>query len=188
MRMAFRLRELVPAGSERLGAEEKHMHPGFIGWWHARREAMRAEGCGIGHGHGHGHGHGGGGWEASHGGGEGGFDGGSFGVRRPLRFLAFKLELDDGQVEALARILDDLKTERAQVAVDHRRSTAALADAVSADAFDAAGAAEGAALRVKGAERLRAAVVTALEKIHAILHPPQRTKLAYLLRTGTLSI
>ncbi len=184
MRMAFRLREHEPAGSECLGAEENPMHPGFIGWWHARREAMHAQGCGVSGGRG-----GGGGWDASHGGGgDGGFDGGSFGVRRPLRFLAFKLELDEAQVEGLARILDDLKTERAQVAVDHRRSTAALADAVSAESFDGAKANEGATLRVKGAEQLRAAVVSALEKIHAILHPPQRAKLAYLLRTGTLSI
>ena len=36
--------------------------------------------------------------------------GGSFGVRRPLRFLAYKLGLSEEQVVALARILDELKT------------------------------------------------------------------------------
>ena len=41
-------------------------------------------------------------------------DGGGFGVRRPLRFLAYKLELDEKQVTELAKILDELKTERAQ--------------------------------------------------------------------------
>ncbi|HSZ81269.1 MAG TPA: hypothetical protein VLA14_03255, partial [Polyangia bacterium] len=35
-----------------------------------------------------------------------GFGGGAFGVRRPLRFLAYKLELDERQVAALARVLD----------------------------------------------------------------------------------
>jgi len=45
-----------------------------------------------------------------------GFGGGAFGVRRPLRFLAYKLELDERQVSELARILDELKTERAQAA------------------------------------------------------------------------
>ena len=50
-----------------------------------------------------------------------------FGVRRPLRLLAYKLELDHKQVEQLARILDELKTERAQAAVDDRRTLTAFA-------------------------------------------------------------
>src|SRR5882757_6651821 len=50
-----------------------------------------------------------------------------FGVRRPLRFLAHKLELDEKQVVEMARILDDLKTERAQAAVDDRRTLAEFA-------------------------------------------------------------
>jgi hypothetical protein len=57
----------------------------------------------------------------------GSFGGGAFGVRRPLRFLAYKLELNDAQVSELARILDELKTERAQAAVDHRRALSAFA-------------------------------------------------------------
>ena len=50
--------------------------------------------------------------------------GGGFGVRRPLRFLAHKLDLDNDQVVQLARILDELKIERAQAAVDDRRALA----------------------------------------------------------------
>ena len=65
-------------------------------------------------------------------------DGGGFGVRRPLRFLAFKLGLDEKQIESLARILDELKTERAQAAVDDRRSQAELADAIAGETFNAA--------------------------------------------------
>jgi hypothetical protein len=37
-----------------------------------------------------------------------------------VRFLAYKLELDERQVGELARILDELKTERAQAEVDRR--------------------------------------------------------------------
>src|SRR5204862_8086013 len=105
--------------------------------------------------------------EQQAGGGEGwgeGDGGGGFGVRRPLRFLAYKLELDDKQVAELARILDELKTERAQAEVDRRRSLAAFADAVGGDAFDAARAGEAGKLRVDSAERLRDAVATALQK------------------------
>ena len=105
-----------------------------------------------------------------------------------LRFIAYRLDLDEKQVAALARILDELKTERAQAEVDRRRTVAALADAVAGEIFDAAKAAEGAKLRVTSAERLRDAVVRALQQIHAMLDGEQRAKLAYLIRTGTLLI
>jgi Spy/CpxP family protein refolding chaperone len=105
-----------------------------------------------------------------------------------LRFLAFKLDLSEEQVSELARILNELKTERAQAAVDNRRATASLADAVADEAFDQAKAEAAATERVKSAEKLKGAVVTALGKIHALLEPPQRAKLAYLIRTGVLSI
>ena len=114
--------------------------------------------------------------------------GAAFGVRRPLRFMAYKLELDDGQVQKLAMILNDLKTERAQAAVDGQRTISAFADALGAEAFDRARADEGLSLRVKSAERLKDAVLTALERTHAVLNPEQRQRLAYLLRSGVLTI
>src|SRR5437016_12818623 len=114
--------------------------------------------------------------------------GGGFGVRRPLRFLAHRLGLDDAQVAALARILDELKTERAQAEVDRRRTLATFADALAGEAFDDAKAAEAGALRVKSAERVREAVLKALREIHAVLRPDQRLQLAYLIRTGTLAV
>jgi len=41
---------------------------------------------------------------------------------------------------------------------------------------------------VKSAERLRDAVTKALSKIHALLEDEQRKRLAYLIRTGVLSL
>src|SRR5436190_17468605 len=169
------------------------MHPAIIEWWKARQASGGCEshaGCGPGGGggwQGHGHGHMS---EERHAGGEGWGEGegGGFGVRRPLRFLAYKLELDDRQVPELARILDELKTERAQAEVDRRRSLAAFADAVGGGTFEEARATEAGKLRVTSAERLRDAVTTALQKIHALLDEEQRAKLAYLIRTGTLVI
>jgi hypothetical protein len=152
--------------------------------WHARR----ASGCGAWAGHW------GGQWRsdddsAGGGGGGGGFgdgDGGGFGVRRPLRFLAYKLQLDERQVAELAKVLNELKTERAQSEVDRRRSLSAFADAVGGEAFDEARAGEAGRLRVETATRLRDAVSTALRRIHALLDGEQRERLAYLIRTGTL--
>jgi len=166
------------------------MHPGFIHWWkEAQRQAQQSQGKGC---------EAGASWSgrrsqrrervvddemSASGEGDGGF-----GVRRPLRFMAFKLELNETQVEALAGILADLKTERAQAAVDHRRSVGVFADALAAEAFDAAAAAAAAETRVKTAQLLRDAVLKALAKTHALLDPEQRKALAYLLRSGQLTI
>lgn len=162
------------------------MHPGMM-WWLKR---ARRHGCEGGSMHA-----GEGGWQAGpwghHGGGGGGDDfggGGAFGVRRPLRFLAYKLNLSEEQVAQLAKVLDELKTERAQAAVDDRRTVAAFADALGLEKFDEAKAKEGGGLRVKSAERLRDAVTAALGKIHGLLDSGQRAQLAYLIRTGVLSI
>src|SRR6266550_4137964 len=66
------------------------------------------------------------------------FGAAAFGVRRPLRFLAFQLGLDEAQTRELARILDELKTVRA------------------------------------------------LDRLHRVLRPEQRAKLALLIRTGAV--
>ena len=172
------------------------MHPALYSWWrHARGGARcnvenRAEAafCGPG-GFGHGHGHGGPGGPGGPGGRfGGGEDGGGFGVRRPLRFLAHKLELSEAQVPELARILDELKTERAQAEVDHRRTVTAFADALEGATFGEARSREGGDLRVKSAERLRDAVTVALSRIHAMLDDDQRKRLSYLIRTGVVSL
>jgi Spy/CpxP family protein refolding chaperone len=111
---------------------------------------------------------------------------GGFGIRRPLRFLAWKLELTEPQLARFAAVINELKTERAQAAVDDRRALTLLADAAAADAFDTAKAGEAAKLRVDGAQRLQQRVADALAQMHAVLEPEQRARLAYLLRTGTL--
>jgi Spy/CpxP family protein refolding chaperone len=163
------------------------MHPGYF-WWKHRHGG---HGCGAEAGCGPG---GGQGQDRERGprfryeaGADFG-DGGSFGVRRPLRFLAHKLELDETQMAELAAILNDLKTERAQAAVDDRRTVAVFADSIVGEAFDEKKSTEAAAARVKSAERLRDAVTTALKRIHTLLGPEQRQRLAYLIRTGTVTI
>lgn len=164
------------------------MHPGFFGHYkRMKREAWReARACGGGwHGHRE-HQHDEEGMEASgHRHGHGGM---LFGVRRPLRFMAHKLDLDEDQVKTLAHILDDLKTERAQASVDERRSLGALAESLEGDTFGDEAANRGLELRVQSAERLRKAVHDALARTHAMLRPDQRSKLAYLLRSGVLTI
>jgi len=161
------------------------MHGHVMSWWRAPQGGWGGWSCGPGGGGRHW----GGGHDRGDEEGEGpGFGGGAFGVRRPLRFLAYKLELDERQVAELARVLGDLKTERAQGEVDRRRSLAGFADAVAGATFDEARAKESAALRVATAERLRDAVIAALGKLHALLDNDQRERLAYLIRTGVLTL
>src|SRR3989454_7127852 len=112
------------------------------------------------------------------------FGAAAFGVRRPLRFLAFQLGLDETQTREVARILDELKTERAQASVDHRRMSAALADLVAEDTFDATRAAEAGRARVESAERMRQAAVRALDPLHPGLRPQQRAELALPIPAG----
>src|SRR5262245_7017696 len=125
------------------------MHPAYLSWHCAPRAVATCHGPGARWGRGPGRRPWGGPTEEME---DEGF--GGFGVRRPLRFLAHRLGLDDRQVAELARILDELKTERAQAEVDRRRSLSAFADALAGEAFDAAKAGEGADLRVRSAERL----------------------------------
>ena len=165
------------------------MHPGFMGWWKHRH----AHACGERHaGHGGHCGPGGGfagagvGWHASS------FDpgdpGGGFGVRRPLRFLAHKLELNESQLATFATALDALKTERAQAAVDQRRRVSTLAQALEAAAVDEDKLREAGEQQEKSATQVRAAVERALREMHAVLDDEQRKRLAYLLRAGVLTI
>jgi len=111
-----------------------------------------------------------------------------FGVRRPLRYMAHRLDLDDEQIDVLAGILNVLKTERAQARLDEQRSIAGIADAVEGEDFDKVRAAEALSARVEAAERLKEEVLTTLEKTHEMLDPEQRKRLAYLLRSGQLTI
>lgn len=177
-------------------------HPGFWAWWRAQAEGRARSHADRAY------------WGAAHVGGgpaswgarcsprgdcgpRGGWHPGSqgfdeaasgFGVRRPLRFLAHKLELDDEQVGKLAGILNTLKTERAQSEVDFRRRTASLADAFEATPFDEAKVDAANADQARSADRLRAAVKLALQQMHALFNEEQRKRFAYLLRAGVLSI
>ena len=63
-----------------------------------------------------------------------------------------------------------------------------LADLAAAADFDQAKAKQVADLKVQSAQRVQDALVNTLSRLHAILSPEQREKLAYLIRTGTLQL
>ncbi len=116
------------------------------------------------------------------------FSAGSLGVRRPLRFLASRLELRPEQIAGAARILEALKIERAQAAVDLRRAAADLAEALDGNEFGRARAEAARERRLETAGKVQDAVSNALEQLHALLDPDQRERLATLIRSGAIRI
>ena len=111
-----------------------------------------------------------------------------FGVRRPLRYLTWKLGLDDQQVRELADLLNRLKTSRAQTRVDWERSVADIADLFTSENFDSEKAQVAVDRRRQSAEAHQHQVLDALRQLHEILDDEQRAELAYLLSSGALDI
>ena len=116
------------------------------------------------------------------------FGAGGLGVRRPLRWLAFRLDLDREQVAAAAKILERLKLERAQAEVYLRRAAADFADAVESAEFARARVEAASATRLAAAQRVQQAVARALEELHALLDSEQREKLAALIRAREIAL
>lgn len=114
--------------------------------------------------------------------GSGGGRGGPLGGRRPLRFLARKLDLNDEQFAQLAVLFSEIKTERAQASVDRRRSAALYADAFGKESFDQTKANEAKSIATAAQARLNEQIAKSLARVHQILDEKQRSKLACILR------
>ena len=111
-----------------------------------------------------------------------------FGIRRPLRHLTWKLELDEDQVREMADILARLKTARAQTRVDREASVNDLAQAFGSEGFDDEKAAEAIERRKTSVGGQEDSVLKALRRIHEILDADQRAEFAYQLRSGSLEL
>ena len=113
----------------------------------------------------------------------------SFGVRRPLRYLTYQLDLDDGQMRKVAAILNRLKTEQEQAEVDHRRTVGVLAEFITQDDEPLDESLKVALTpRVDSAKRLRDETMRAVRELHALLDAQQRERLAELLDSGTVAL
>lgn len=120
---------------------------------------------------------------------------GNFGVRRPLRYLSYQLDLDESQRRAVAAALDSVKIEREQMALDEKKMVSALADLVHAggseevaDKLSTDALKETLSARVRGSEQLQKRIAKALKQIVEVLDPDQRQEFAYLIRTGDFRV
>ena len=112
----------------------------------------------------------------------------TFGVRRPLRYLTWKLGLDDDQVRAVADVLNRLKTSRSQARVDWEKSVADIAHTLKSETFDEQKAKEAVERRKRSAEEHQDQVLEALRQLHEALDEDQRAELAYLLQSSSLDL
>jgi hypothetical protein len=108
----------------------------------------------------------------------------TFGVRRPLRHLAWKLNLSEAQVRDVVDVLDRLKTAYNQARLDQDRSTSEVAAAFTGAEFDADRVTSALANRTRATEVLNADLLVATRRIFELLNEEQRREFAYLLRSG----
>ncbi len=166
------------------------MHPGYMLYWKNRH---RRDGCGPAYATSHC------GpsaretaaewtWTASARGGDAVFGSAGFGIRRPVRFLGMRLDLDDKQLSQLARIVERIRIERDQAAVDLRRAAGEIADTLEEGDFDEAAVEAAGQQRVDAAKRVQEVVSSALRELHELLDEEQRLELASLIRTGAVRL
>jgi len=118
--------------------------------------------------------------------------GADFGVRRPLRYLSYQLDLDESQRRQIAAALDTLKLEREQMALDEKKMLSELADLVDSDGDDEGlntdALKDALSARVRSSEHLQKRTAKALKQIVEVLDPDQRQEFAYLIRTGEFRV
>lgn len=108
----------------------------------------------------------------------------TFGVRRPLRHLAWKLNLSEAQIRDVVDVLDRLKTAYNQARLDQDRSTSDVAAVFAGAEFDAERVTAALANRTRATEVLNLDLLAATRRIFELLNEEQRREFAYLLRSG----
>lgn len=111
-----------------------------------------------------------------------------FGVRRPLRHLAHKLQLSDPQLRTLVEILDRLKTGYGQSKLDQDRSLSEVAAVFAGATFNSERASAALDSRIRSTQTLNQELLAAMQQIYELLSEAQRHEFAYLLRSGVFAL
>lgn len=114
--------------------------------------------------------------------------GGGFGIRRPLRYLSYHLDLDESQRRSVAASFERIKLEREQVELDHKKLDASLADQFARADVSVDDLRQTLAPRTQSDANMQTVVAKELYEISAILDAEQREEFAHLLRTGVLKL
>ena len=114
--------------------------------------------------------------------------GGGFGVRRPLRYLSYHLELDESQRRKLAASFERVKLEREQARLDRKKSDANVADALLGEDVSVDDLRAALSSRSKIESDLQTVLAKELYEIARALDADQLEEFAHLVRTGVLKL
>ncbi len=110
------------------------------------------------------------------------------GVRRPLRYLSYHLDLDDDQRRKVAACLDRIKLEREQAILDRKKADSALADEFTRADVSVDDLRKALTPRAEVEAYMQVTLAKELVEIAAILDAEQRQEFAHLLRNGILKL
>lgn len=107
---------------------------------------------------------------------------GIFTGRRPLRFLARQLQLNEQQFASVSRFLQEYKIARSLAEADLCKAHLLLGDALQKDGFSTANAEKSQHLQEQAWKTLSQAKIKAIKAIHSLLNEHQRELFAGLVR------
>ncbi|MGK0337995.1 MAG: hypothetical protein ACJAYE_001526 [Candidatus Azotimanducaceae bacterium] len=111
-----------------------------------------------------------------------------FGVRRPLRYLAHRLDLDENQMRRMATVLNQLKTEREQAVLDEKRTVAGLAGIMAEGTPTLDECREVLTGRTKATAQLNEETAKSIVAICDLLDDEQRTEFVDLMLVGDFTL
>lgn len=111
-----------------------------------------------------------------------------FGVRRPLRYLSYHLDLDESQRRSVAASFERVKLEREQANLDRKKSDASLADAFVQADVSVDDLRQALSPRAQIDANMQTVIAKELYEIAAVLDGEQTEEFAHLLRTGVLKL
>lgn len=113
--------------------------------------------------------------------------GAQFGVRRPLRYLGYQLDLSENQMRRMGSVLNAIKNEREQLALDEKRTLSAVADLLTEGVPTLEELNDALALRNTSSEKLQGEIAQALAQIADMLDEDQREQFVGLLVNGSIA-
>ena len=110
----------------------------------------------------------------------------SLGVRRPLRYLAYHLDLSEDQMRRVAILLDRLKTEREQARLDESKTVTSIAELIEKSDLSMDDLAKALDPRIAATQRLTMLTARTVFEIRDLLDEKQRQDFAYLISNRTI--
>ena len=113
---------------------------------------------------------------------------GGFGVRRPLRYLSYHLDLDDVQRRKFAASFEKIKLEREQAKIDRKKADAKLADELSRVDVSVEEIKSVLASRDRIADASQTILAEELHGLVSILDSEQLEEFVHLVRSGVIQL